>query len=132
MSLILDASVLAEILVGSRRGRVAEPLLLGHDIHVLELTSVEVVSVFRGWVRAGMVSSTRAAQAIEDLAIFPTHTWPHRPLPPDIWELRDNFSPYDASCVALAQALGFPLLTGDARLAKAMETSGVGSVILVS
>ena len=35
------------------------------------------------------------------------------------FDLRDNFSSYDASYVALAEALGISLLTGDARLAAA-------------
>jgi predicted nucleic acid-binding protein len=38
---------------------------------------------------------------------------------PRVWELRDNLSAYDATYVALAEALGCPLLTGDARLAAA-------------
>ena len=43
----------------------------------------------------------------------------HRPLLPRCWELRDNVTPYDAAYVALAEALGVPLLTADARLANA-------------
>lgn len=35
------------------------------------------------------------------------------------WELRDNLTVYDAAYVALAEALGATLLTGDARLSKA-------------
>ncbi len=36
-----------------------------------------------------------------------------------IWALRHDFSPYDASYVALAEALGIPLVTSDLRLANA-------------
>jgi predicted nucleic acid-binding protein len=35
------------------------------------------------------------------------------------WQLRDNLKTYDAVYVALAEALGVPLLTADARLADA-------------
>jgi len=34
-----------------------------------------------------------------------------------MWELRDNLTAYDASFVALAEVLGAPLVTTDARLA---------------
>jgi predicted nucleic acid-binding protein len=36
-----------------------------------------------------------------------------------IWELRDDLSAYDATYVAVAEAFDAPLLTADARLARA-------------
>ena len=36
-----------------------------------------------------------------------------------IWRLRDNLTPYDASYIALAEALGATLVTTDARMARA-------------
>ena len=39
---------------------------------------------------------------------------------PAIWEMRDNFSAYDAAYVALARELGATLVTRDARLAGAV------------
>jgi predicted nucleic acid-binding protein len=38
---------------------------------------------------------------------------------PRVWELRANLTAYDAAYVALAEALGAPLLTRDRRLARA-------------
>ncbi|GAB3385575.1 hypothetical protein GCM10027568_02840 [Humibacter soli] len=38
-----------------------------------------------------------------------------------MWRLRDNITAYDASYVALAEALGAPLVTFDLRLARAAE-----------
>ncbi len=36
-----------------------------------------------------------------------------------MWELRENLTAYDAAFVALSEALGVPLVTADARLARA-------------
>jgi len=44
---------------------------------------------------------------------------PIRSLWPRAWELRTNLSAYDALTVALAEQLDAPLLTADARLARA-------------
>jgi predicted nucleic acid-binding protein len=36
-----------------------------------------------------------------------------------VWELRANLTAYDAAYVALAEALGAPLITSDAHLGRA-------------
>src|SRR5699024_12286394 len=46
-----------------------------------------------------------------------------------IWDLRDNFSAYDAGYVALAEALDYPLITADSRLAGAPDT-GIAVTVL--
>ncbi len=45
--------------------------------------------------------------------------YPHTPLADAIWELRDSLTAYDAAFVSLAEALGVPLITCDAKLASA-------------
>ena len=45
--------------------------------------------------------------------------WAHDALALRIWELRQNLTAYDAAYIALAEALGAPLLTRDKRLASA-------------
>jgi predicted nucleic acid-binding protein len=45
--------------------------------------------------------------------------YPQDFLLPRIWELRNNLTAYDAAYVALAEALGAPLLTRDKRLSSA-------------
>jgi predicted nucleic acid-binding protein len=39
------------------------------------------------------------------------------------WELRDNLTIYDATYVALAEALDAPLVTADTRVARAPGTT---------
>lgn len=45
--------------------------------------------------------------------------YPHGPLLRRAWELRESVRPYDASYVALAEALSAVLLTMDGRLSRA-------------
>ena len=59
------------------------------------------------------------ALALADLAAHPLRRAAHQPLITRCWELRDDLTIYDASYVALAEALELTLLTGDARLATA-------------
>jgi predicted nucleic acid-binding protein len=61
----------------------------------------------------------RAALALADLTALPLRRTPHRPLLDRCWELRSNLTIYDASYVALAEALDVTLVTGDGRLARA-------------
>ena len=47
----------------------------------------------------------------------PLRRYPHDLLLPRVWDLRNNFTAYDAMYVALAEVLDAPLLTRDKRLA---------------
>ena len=75
--------------------------------------------MLRRQVQGGDVDIRRAALALAGLAALPLRRAPHRPLLARCWELRDNLTVYDASYVALAEALDVTLLTGDGRLARA-------------
>ena len=125
MTLVLDASALAEFLVSREAGeRVAARLREDDDLHVPHLAVVEVASVLRAWVRRGEIDSARAEGALEDLAVFPAERWPAEPLLARMWELRENLSAYDATYVALAEALGADVLSADARLGRAAVDAG--------
>jgi predicted nucleic acid-binding protein len=52
---------------------------------------------------------------------FPIRRYPHTFLLARAWDLRRNFTAYDAVYVALAEALDAPLLTRDQRLAAAAK-----------
>ena len=58
-------------------------------------------------------------EALDDLVDLSIVRYSHGPLLHRMWALRDNGSAYDAAYVALAEELGAPLLTLDARLARA-------------
>ena len=133
MALVVDASVLSEYLVDSPFGREAAGVMReqGDDLHIPHLAVVETTSALRGWARAGRLPAGIAAAALDDLADFPAVRWPAEPLLPRVWELRDNLTSYDATYVALAEALDGTLLTADARLARGAEGRARCSVRLV-
>lgn len=122
MALVIDASALAEYLIGTSLGViVADRLARDPERHVPHLAVVEVASVLRGWVRGGHLPAARAEAALTDLADFPATRWPAEVLLGRVWELRENLTAYDAVYVALAEALDATLLTTDARLVRAMD-----------
>lgn len=80
---------------------------------------MEVLSTLRRLERLGAASPTRTEQAVADLQMAPITRWPTTPVLDAIWDLRANFSAYDACYVALARTHVCQLVTGDARLARA-------------
>jgi predicted nucleic acid-binding protein len=118
--LVVDASVLATALADDGAdGDTARGRLRGQDLAAPELIDLEVVSVLRRQLSVGKLDTRRARLALDDLLELPVQRVPHRALLRRCWELRDNLSVYDAAYVALAETLDVPLVTADARLAKA-------------
>lgn len=118
--LVIDASVLAVALVDDGPdGDTARERLRGEALAAPSLIDLEVVSVWRGLARGGHLDTRRADLALDDLRAIPIQRVDHIPLIQRCWELRDNLTIYDATYVALAEALGATLLTGDQRLARA-------------
>ncbi|MFY9887824.1 MAG: PIN domain-containing protein [Streptosporangiaceae bacterium] len=118
--IVADASVLAIALADDGPdGDQARARLRGERLTAPELVDLEVTSVWRRQLRAGTLDARRAALALADLTALPLRRAPHRSLLARCWELRDNLTVYDASYVALAEALNISLLTGDRRLSRA-------------
>lgn len=88
-------------------------------LHAPHLVDLEVLSVLRRQAGAGSLDKRRAGFALQDLVELPLTRYPHTPFARRVWELRGNLTPYDAAYVALAETLGCPLVTADARLARA-------------
>lgn len=117
--LVVDASVLSVALADDGAdGDAARARLRGERLAAPELIDLEVASVWRRQNRAGLLEARRADMALFDLRSLPMHRAPHLPLVARCWELRDNLTTYDATYVALAEALDATLLTGDRRLAR--------------
>lgn len=118
--LVVDASALLPAIAdGTDIGRQRRQRLGRDRLHAPDLILVESLSVIRRQTLAGMLDAAQAEQAVDDLLALPIVIHPTAPLLRRAWELRANISPYDACYAALAEALNCPLLTGDARLARA-------------
>ena len=68
---------------------------------------------------SGDLSDERFALALDDLEALELARFPALPLMRRAYELRANVTAYDAAYVALAEVLRCPLVTADARLARA-------------
>lgn len=120
MTLVLDASIIAEYLIDSPAGHLAAPRIVADGaLNIPHHAVVEVASVLRGWVRGGHLPEKRAQGALEDLTALRAARWPAESFLPRVWQLRANMTAYDAAYVALAEELDASLLTADGRLGRA-------------
>lgn len=116
--IVLDASVVVEMLLDSGRGQrvrselspMHQPLLVPH------LLDVEVASALRKLTAGQRVEAHRCKELLADLADLPMERYPHSPLLSRIWELRHNFTAYDSAYIALAEMTGSILYTMDVKL----------------
>jgi predicted nucleic acid-binding protein len=117
--IVADASALLELLLNTpaapeiRRRLFAE----GETIHAPHLIDLEILQALRRYARTAEMGSLRADQARRVYADIGLRRYPHRIFSQRIWELRHNFTAYDAAYIALAEALDAPLLTRDRALA---------------
>ena len=114
--IIIDASAMVEALVGRESD---EELLnaLSGDVDAPHLLDVEVLSVLRGLLLGGKLAPEEADQARLDHFAFTITRHETAPLAERMWQLRHQFTSYDANYLALAEALQAPLYTCDAKLA---------------
>ena len=83
------------------------------------LIDPEVTDTVRRQVAANRLSAEEGWAAVAVLRRLGMSRHPTFPLLHRVWQLRDNLSAYDASYVALAEALDCALVTADARIARA-------------
>lgn len=88
-------------------------------MHAPHLLDVEVAQILRRYAATGVITVLRGQEALQDLLDLVVTRYPHDVFLQRAWELRDNLTAYDAVYVALAEALGAPLVTCDGKLAAA-------------
>src|SRR5258707_8200354 len=119
--IVLDASAAVDWLLQTSAGRRIENRIYSRNetLHAPHLLDLEVTQVLRRLVEQGVVSVHRADEALRDLLDLRINRYAHFVLLPRIWQLRHNFSAYDAAYIVLAEKLGGTLVTPDPRLASA-------------
>ncbi len=116
--IVPDASLVVELLINSPRAeRIREELEGREDSFIApHLLDVEVASAIRSLVAGRRVDVHRCKQFLNALAELPVQRYSHTPLLSRIWQLRHDFTVYDAAYIALAEATGAELWTCDAKL----------------
>lgn len=115
--IVVDASAVLEVLLRTGAADAVEARLFGGEtLHAPHLLDLEVAQVLRRYERTGALSAQRGREALDDLVAFRIERYPHHLFVERIWSLRANATAYDACYLALAEALGAPLLTRDHKL----------------
>ena len=119
--IVVDASVILDLILAQSAAEMIGQRLFApaETLHAPELLDLEVLQVLRRHWRAGSLSASRGEIAVADLDDLPVIRHPHGELVERIWQLRADVTAYDAAYLALAEALDAPLVTQDARLARA-------------
>ncbi len=97
----------------------ARALLARERVHVPHLVDVEVTSALRRTVAAGRVTGAQGRAALQTWRRLGVTRHAATGLLDRVWELRENLTAYDATYVALAEALDCPVVTADGRLGRA-------------
>ena len=117
--IVVDSSAVVKTLAGRERdGELADCVRAGR-LHAPYLLDVEVTHALRALVRRRVLHRDRATDALADFGALRLTRYPQLPLLARVWQLRGALSAYDATFVALAEALEVPLVTCDAGLAAA-------------
>ena len=118
--IVLDASIVVELLTNGVSAELIRDELAGRSEKLIapHLLDIEVASSLRNLVAGQRIEARYTQQLLVKLAELPVQRFSHRPLLSRIWELRHNFTAYDAAYIALAEATGAVLYTCDGKLPK--------------
>ena len=116
--IVLDASVIVELLTnGILADSIGNELAGSDESYIVpHLLDVEAMSAIRRLVAGKRIDAHRVGQFLAGLAALPAERFSHTPLIGRIWELRHNFTAYDATYIALAEATDSVLYTCDEKL----------------
>jgi predicted nucleic acid-binding protein len=119
--IVIESSAMVDALVDDPANPELLAILADNELHAPSLIDNEVASALRGHALGGKLGDERLDDAIDDFTALSIERYPLSAMIREVLDLRDNFTVYDAADVVLAQALGTPLVTADAKLAEARK-----------
>jgi predicted nucleic acid-binding protein len=126
---VIDASVAIEYLVNLRHTDQATRLFRSAldrsevEFWAPDLIYTEAVLALRKMVKLRAITPKVGVTTVDKLAQLPITTVGTGPLVTEMWKLKDFLTAYDACYVALSRSLRAPLITADAKLARALLRS---------
>ena len=118
--IVLEASIVVELLMKGPGAEILRREMEAREesFAVPHLLDVEVVSALRSMVVGRQLDAHRISQLLADLKALPVDRYGHDALLGRMWELRHNFTAYDAVYIAMAEATDAVLYTCDEKLRK--------------
>jgi predicted nucleic acid-binding protein len=116
--LVVDASVVVEVLRRSHRGDAVAARMRGATLAAPAHLDAEVLSALGRLVRAGEAEPASVTRALDRLVQLPVERLPIAPLVQRAWQLREHIELRDGLYIACTETLGATLLTLDGRLAR--------------
>ncbi len=120
---VVDASTMVDLLVGSPLATAIRDRLQGHELHAPAHFDAEVLSALGRLHRGGHLTARQVTTRIQRVAAAPIQRHLLAPLLAGAWKLRHNLRLVDAVYVELANRLEAPIVTTDAGLAAASRTA---------
>lgn len=128
---VVDASVVIEFLAPGRNGSAAERFIGGLawaeplELFAPDVINLEVANALRKLALARLIPHPVADGLVARLPELAIATVGSAILLSGAWALRQNMTMYDASYATLARELSCPLVTTDAKLARACRSTDI-------
>lgn len=120
--LVIDASAMIDLLVGSPLADSIQSRLHGHELHVPAHFDAEVLSALGRLHRGGHLTVRQVTVRLQRIAAAPIQRHVLPPLLAGTWRRRHNLRLVDALYVELANKLDAAIVTTDAGMAAALPT----------
>jgi predicted nucleic acid-binding protein len=124
--IVVDASAAMAALLNDGQAR---RLIGAERLHAPHLVDSEIASGLRRLVQRDQLTAADGWNVLRTWGRLAVTRYPAYGLFERIWEIRENLSAYDATYVALAEALDCALVTADTRLGHASQAQCVITLV---